>query len=285
MRLYSYIVSASSNPDNVECYVPFRINSELIFFGPCKRALRKELRKEFDLSENGEVELVNDEIYVMGLNGSNNEKNRKIVWLGKIIKLLTFERAYHLYAENEDFKSMVNNPISPLHVKPLYNQNNEFIGYELISKMHEDNNEWIKDIAKTDFKGISSDSKSFKLKDGFSREILEKDCCFICENIFFAEGGGFEIDSELLQLFKTAQPRKNVDKYAIFGRDKNDNANGLRGTCLKIVNPAIITKFVSHISKNSKSLPKSQPYLSNSEKYRSCCCDVIDEKDITNGKC
>ncbi len=285
MRLYCYIVSATNSPDNVECYVPFKVNERLIFFGPCKRALRKELRKEFELSENDEVELIDDEIYVMGLNGSNKETIRKIVWLGRIIKLLTFEQAYHLYGKNEDFITMVKHPISPLHVKPQYNQNKEFIGYNLISKMHKDSNEWIKDIARPDFKGISYDSESFRLKDGFSREILERDCCFICENIFFAEGRGFEIDSELLHLFETAQYRKNVDKYAIFGRDTNDNANGLRGTCLKIDDSTIITKFVSHISENSKSMPKSQQYLSNSEKYRSYCCDVIDEKDIKNGKC
>ena len=245
MKLYVYIVSASKNPDNV----------------------------------------LDQELYVMGLNGSNNKGIRKILWLGKITKLLTFEMAYHSFVKNTAFKTMVKAPYSPLHVEPLYDQNNKFKGYKLISKLHKEDNEWIKDIAMSNFKGIQYDSKSFKLKDGFSRTILDKDCCFVCENIFFAEGKGLEIDGKLLQLFKDAQPGEDVDEYGIFGRDVNNNAKGRRGSFLEITDSNIITKFVSFISSKSREIPNPIPYLTTSKKYSKRSCDVIDERVIRDEKC
>ncbi len=46
-RLFLYVVSASDNPERVECRVPWMVDSEQIFFGPCKKRLRERFRREY----------------------------------------------------------------------------------------------------------------------------------------------------------------------------------------------------------------------------------------------
>jgi hypothetical protein len=46
MRFFLYIVAASPDPDGVQCPVPFEVDPDETFFGPCKKPIRELLRKE-----------------------------------------------------------------------------------------------------------------------------------------------------------------------------------------------------------------------------------------------
>jgi len=75
MKVFAYVVGASKNPDAVECMVPYKVNENIIFFGPCKESLREKLYEEYlKSSNNGEANVL-DDIYVLGVNASNSKKN------------------------------------------------------------------------------------------------------------------------------------------------------------------------------------------------------------------
>ena len=235
MKVFVYVVGKSNNPDAIECMVPYKVNENTIFFGPCKKPLREHLYERYlKNSDDGEAE-ISDGIYVVGVNAYNPQKIRNIVWVGKIVKVLTFERAYNVLSSKEEFKEMMKEKWSPLHLKPLY-ENGTFIGYGLRSKMHEEEDEWILDIIKKkDDPNAKLEGKCLYLKDPSKRKnVFIRDCVFLCKNIFFAEGKGIDIDSDILSIFKKAQPGKSISKYAIFGLSSNGSANGLRGSYLTI---------------------------------------------------
>ncbi|RLC74785.1 MAG: hypothetical protein DRI61_16035, partial [Chloroflexi bacterium] len=65
----------------IEDFKAFRIKKNLIFNPKIQQ-----------LQENGEADVSSENLYVIGVNGSNAEKKRKIIWAGKVLKILTFER-------------------------------------------------------------------------------------------------------------------------------------------------------------------------------------------------
>ena len=76
-----------------------------------------------------------DDVFLVGTNGSNEQKERKIVWAGRLHRLMTFECAYNTLT-SEPYETMRRLPHSPLHLKPLYDQDGQFEGYEHRSSMH-----------------------------------------------------------------------------------------------------------------------------------------------------
>lgn len=236
MKAYAYVVKASKKPDVVKCVVPYKINNDTIFFGPCKKRLRENFYESYLKNLHmGEVNAP-EEIYVVGVNASNPKKIRKIVWIGRVQKVLTFERAYNILSQKKEFEKMMNLEDSPLHLKPIY-KNETFIGYKLRSKEHGENNSWILDIIKKrDHPNVNINGKKLFLIDPSKRwETFTRDCCFLCENLFYAEGKGISIDEDILGLLKAAQPnKKGVDSYAIFGFRKDGSADGLTGSYLEI---------------------------------------------------
>ncbi len=118
------------------------------------------------------------------------------------IMIMTFERAYNLMKSDKMFEEMFKHQYSPLHVEPIYNENDRFIGYKLRSKEHEKNDEWILDIIKSKKdQNIIIEDKRLLLKDPSKRnEIFVRDACFLCENIFFAVKKGMEIDDKILNI-------------------------------------------------------------------------------------
>jgi hypothetical protein len=42
-----YVLDSSKDPNYVRCVVPWMVDEDLIFFGPCKRWLRERLRKAY----------------------------------------------------------------------------------------------------------------------------------------------------------------------------------------------------------------------------------------------
>ena len=128
MKVFVYIVAASKDPNNVECVVPFEVNDDLIFFGPCEKRLRENFYEWYlKSSPNGEKDVSSEDLYVIGLNGSNLRKERKIIWVGKILKILTFEKAYHICSSDKRFKDMMQRQDSPLHLEPIYDSGKTFL--------------------------------------------------------------------------------------------------------------------------------------------------------------
>lgn len=259
MKVFVYVVDASKNPDAVECVVPYRVNDDMIFFGPCKKRLRENFYKWYlKKSSNGEADVSSENLYVIGVNGSNAEKKRKIIWAGRVLKILTFERAYHCFSLDRRFEEMMQRQDSPLHLEPIYDSRKTFIGYRLCSTEHEKNDEWILDVAKkkNDPK-IEIKNESLILRNPSKRkEIFLRDCCFLCENIFFARGKGIDIEADILNIFKMAQPNKRgIDNYAIFGLRKNGSANGLTGNYLEI-SGTMAKEMIATVTKKAKNWPK-----------------------------
>ena len=98
--VFSYIMGANENPDIARCGVPLKINSETIFFGPCMKRYREELYNKYLKKNMEEFKEVDEEIYFLGMNANFIDKSgkpiRKILWFGKLEKVLTFRYMYEL---------------------------------------------------------------------------------------------------------------------------------------------------------------------------------------------
>ena len=245
MTLFLYILAASSDPDNIDCMVPYRINDERIFFGPCKRRLREWLCRQY-LSAREDYTLPEPEhLYVVGFNGSNSQRLRRIVWAGRIAHVMTFEYAYNELTGPDFWKMREEEDRSPLHLKPIYDDTTRlFRGYEHASDYHCD--EWVTDVttgsalAKGDAR-VQGD-RVLLHADKNRHLVFTRDCCFLCEDTFFArrsQGGGIPINGAMVDVLRRAQldRRHQIDSYAVFGRQRNGNLYGRAGGYLTISGP------------------------------------------------
>jgi len=251
MRAFVYILGASSNPDKIECRVPFEIDENEIFFGPCKKRLRQKLKREIDT--NGRLET---ETFFIGLNANNVKRERKIVWAGKIQTHYTFQQANAKLVGSKylPIKSGEKTDSFPLHVIPIKN------GYQLKSDLHFENNKWILDLVSNEESVLyDEDSNSITLKKGSS---FNRDICFIFSNIFFANRfkKGIEISDEILDVFRTNQPdKKKIDSFVVFGYRKDHSVDGKTGGWLELDDPStrrlikLIKKQAERIKKKSNS--------------------------------
>lgn len=266
-RAFAYIVAENSNPDKLQdCTVPYLVNKEIIFFGPCKKRLRQLL------SDMANSKFTEDH-YLIGLNASNGKKERKIIWVGKIKMALTFYQAWNEVKDNPAFRGMIDNDYSPIHIRPIV-QNGELKGYKHVSKMHGEDGKWILDLissTKDNRIEIAEDSASIRVRDGFNSScVLNRDCCFILENIFFAQIGGIEIDSDILKIFQDSQKeRKDIDKYALFGRQSNGNADGKIGGWLELKDN-LAKKLINLIESRAKKLGQGDSINSAGVKRGGC---------------
>lgn len=229
--LFLYVVASSNNPDRVECVVPYRIDENLIFFGPCKKRLRERLRNQYLKTS---VDLRPEEdIFIVGLNGSNSQKIRKIVWAGRINRLMTFETAYNTLTGPE-FQEMRSHEYSPLHLKPVYDGAGGFSGYQHCSREHE--GRWVLDVVgNRNHPQIEvSENQVCLLTKADRYQIFTRDCCFLCENNFFANETGLTITDQVMMVLKAFQTDKRIDSYALFGYRKDGSVNGLTGSYLEL---------------------------------------------------
>jgi hypothetical protein len=243
MELRIYVVGASSDPDSVRCKVPYEIDNGLIFFGPCKKALRGEFKKRF-LGDGKGREDIRETVYVVGVNAANAERVRKIVWAGRVKSVMTFEEANHTLRGSR-FDKMRSHSFSPLHVEPVYTYK-QFVGYRIRSKEHKAGNEWVEDLLPR--RGCDSNHLT---EDGTlllnELDPFPRDCCFLCSNEFFAVGRGLKITNEMVEILREAQPEKNgIDNYALFGYDARGHVIGLRGGDLK-VQGCLAARFVHEL--------------------------------------
>ena len=231
-HVFFYIVAASSSPDKVKCTVPYRIDDGEVFFGPCKKILREWMCKHY-LNENFARAEPTDDVYVVGFNGSNASKNRKIVWIGKLTSVMTFSLAWELTGRDSRYKHMREHKFSPLHIRPVM-KGGRLVGYEHESELPPHN--WVMDLVKwKHLPSVTRSGNQLLLQDGASpRQGFPRDVCMFFENLFFATGHGLPIDGRLLSILQDAQPEHNVDDYAVFGYTRAGHANGKRGSCLHL---------------------------------------------------
>ena len=231
-HVFCYIVAASKNPDAVECPVPYRIDDMEVFFGPCKKSLREWMRNHY-LSESTESTESADDVYVVGFNGSNSSRIRKILWIGKLTRVLTFSAAWHLTEHDRRYEQMRAWRASPLHVGPVI-ERGRLVGYEHRSEMHADN--WVMDLMRS---GGSpnvtvSGNRLMLRKHASAWQGFPRDVCMFFQNMFFADGCGIAIDDDFVSILQAAQPRHNVDDYAVFGYRADGTADGKTGSYLHL---------------------------------------------------
>ncbi|MBL7205712.1 MAG: hypothetical protein ISS63_15510 [Desulfobacteraceae bacterium] len=268
MRIFLYIVAASSDPENVECLVPYLVSEEEIFFGPCKRLLRKEFRERY-LKASSDL-FLEEEVIIVGLNGSNRHRSRKIVWAGRVVRLLTFEAAYRSLIGSK-YQEVRERKDSPFHLKPLYDDGGEFQGYEHCSLMHDKRDGWVRDLTHSTNPRVQRKGNQLLLRAGGDRhQAFPRDCCLVLEKIFFAQGSGIPISEEIVGVLTRVQPgRKGISDYAIFGRRVNGSADGRTGRWLDI-SGSKAERVLRVIEKGASS---SRGKKSSKEiRYKSCNC-------------
>ena len=136
-----YIVSIPVSTMRQEKFItPFYLGDNKYFLGPLMRDLRKILKnhlKDANFKEMGEDLFVG--IFVQ------RYAKREFVWSGRVRYVLTFEEAFIMYRYNKRYANIFEDEYSPFFVEPIYKDNN-FIGYGLRSKLHAEDNRWIRDL-------------------------------------------------------------------------------------------------------------------------------------------
>jgi len=244
-----YTLGASDDPDYVHCVVPWRVDESQIFFGPCKKRIREHIRRDLlkDRSHR-KISTTDEDIVVVGVNASNSQRVRKIVWAGRLNEAMTFAKADQRL-KGVRFRDLRQHPWSPLHVGPIM-ENGELVGYEHVSDEHSGRpkgkpyDSWVYDLIANpnqDRVIVENDGEQDTriMCLGVSPDqVLDRDCCFLLENIFFASGQGIKFDETALAILRQAQPDESeIDNYAVFGRDALGHVKGLRGTYLEISGP------------------------------------------------
>ena len=230
---FCYVVAASRSPDRIECSVPYRIDNGEIFFGPCKKALRERMRSRY-LNETTGSAVPPDDVYVMGFSGGNGSRTRKVVWIGKLMRVMTFAFAYG-FLNGPRYRRMRERRDSPLHVRPIV-YGGRLVGYEHRSELHRDRDLWIPDLVKSMRSPlVRKEGRRLLLRDGVSAWAgFSRDACLLFENVFFALGRGRDVDDRLVAILQDAQHGKNVDRYAIFGYRANGSVDGKTGNHLSV---------------------------------------------------
>ncbi len=256
MRALVYILKDNSNADSISCPVPMIVDKELVFFGPCKKRMREELRKQFLGPSCGHCKVTED-LFIVGMNGSNLSKTRKILWVGKLLEVMTFAEADKRLS-GERFRRLREHPLSPLHVRPIFRDGSLF-GYQHVSNEHRENDKWISDLASKPAQQVNiQKDRTITLRSGDAWYGFDRDCCLLLENQFFARGKGIEVDDEIVMMLREAQPQKqHIDSYAVFGLNAIGKVDGKTGSFLKI-SGELASQFVLLLNARATELIKYQ---------------------------
>lgn len=236
-----YIMGGNEEPDRITCMVPFSSGKGRIFFGPCMKSIRRDFRKRDPNPGEG--------IYLVGINNATKRKDRnwvdgkrkirKILWAGRVTGIMTFGEAYSKLKGDPGFKEMVKRDDSPLHVKPI-RKGRRLAGYKHRSTYHGDKEKWIKDFMVVQGGTVKNDQRvmlkgdELRLKAGYDAvDVFVRDCCFMCESIFFANdyGEGLSMSDEIVSILRKDQNDRSVKRFAPFGI-RNGMLNGRRGNGL-----------------------------------------------------
>jgi hypothetical protein len=130
------------------------------------------------------------------------------------------------------YQTLREHQFSPLHVQPILE--GKHVGYRHISEEHSEEGKWVQDLVSSTG-NVRVAGEALRILAGTPWQTLDRDCCMLLQNLFFAGGQGIEFDAVALEILREAQRDKSgIDAYAVFGRSANDSANGLRGTWLEI---------------------------------------------------
>lgn len=254
-KLYMYVVTAAPDPRCITCTVPYRVNEKEIFFGACKKRLRAEFRLSY-LNPQTETMKPWDSIYLAGINGGNRYRVRKIIWAGRVKKIMTFGHAFN-NLNAAKYKKMRTWNKSPIHVKPIF-KGDRFIGYEHISEMHKENDSWIVDlIAQRNCGKVKLSGNKLIVNKGYDPwDAFPRDSCLLLENIFFTQGQAIDIDKKILSILRKAQPKDKIDEYAVFGYRKDGSADGLTGSYL-CIEGKLAESLIHHIQNKTANIKEA----------------------------
>ena len=126
-EIWTYIVAAGKSADKLTCGVPYKVNNDYVFFGPCMKNYRNSLFEQYLKKEKRGRKKIDENIYFLGMSGSkvkNAKKDdiRKILWFGKLISVFTFESMHNFIDSLEkkelkaNFEKMRTSSDSPLHI-------------------------------------------------------------------------------------------------------------------------------------------------------------------------
>lgn len=255
-QVFCYVVGDSKNPDDVRpSAVPYRIDEEEIFFGPCAKLLRERMRACYLAEATGRADL-RDDVYFVGFNASNERRICKIIWIGRLMKVMTFSHAWECldgcrYEEMRAWK------YSPLHVRPI-RKGGRVVGYEHVNRLHEEDDDWVSDLVKSKSSpDVERSGNRLLLRKHVSAwQGFPRDVCLLFENVFFATGRGLEIDADLLSILRATQPDRRVDRYAVFGRNARGDRDGKRGNYLPVTGE-LAGRFVNWIRNTSSPAPSA----------------------------
>jgi hypothetical protein len=178
--------------------------------------------------------MVNDDIFIVGVNGSNKARCRKIIWAGKLSQVMSFSEASSRFSEAR-YDRLRKHQQSPLHVRPLM-WDGKLVGYKHVSTEHMQDDEWVADlVSNSGRRNVRMEGRNLILQHGTAWQAFDRDCCMLLENRFFALDQGIPFDEACLRILKNAQPEKRgVDRYAVFGLATSEQADGRRGSFLAL---------------------------------------------------
>ncbi len=293
-KVYCYILNGNPYHDYVKCCVPTLIDKHNIFFGPCKKTLRQSLFNKYlkNNIQRSPLKFRNKKQYIIAFNSSNSKKSlnkelkgtRKIVLSGRISVLMTFEDAFDYFNNNVMDPVFFNNRCSPIHVEPI-RENGEFTGYRHRGNLHKKPlkpHEWHSDILSNFNQNFYKRGNEIKMNQYNRASVFDRDCCFVCDKISFAYGQdmGIDITPKILDCIKEGMKQSpnnrkyldSIDEYAIFGKDKKDNAIGKRGSYLEITGicaDELIENIKKEVEKKRDITDKQ--YQSYKHNYKDCC--------------
>ena len=224
--------------------MPWRVDDHELFFGPCKKALRRSLRDEFLGPARTWADVARQErLIVAGVNAGHGSAPRKVVYAGEVQAVMSFAEASARLA-GPRYGAMRGARLSPLHVAPILD-GGDVVGYERVSEEHaEESTEhpgefgWWDDLVPRPMRARrigSGTSSALRLKRGVPWwDGFPLDACFTLTNRFWANGAGLPLDADAIRLLRLAQHEATqVDASAPFGRDARGSAIGKRGSYLE----------------------------------------------------
>jgi hypothetical protein len=240
VKAYVYVVAAAgTDPRTIKCPVPWPVDEQEIFFGACKKQMRREFRQRF-LVRGLTDAIPDEELWLIGLYPPLDDRARNVLFAGKVTRVMTFARAYESltadrYSDMRRGLRADMRGVSPLHLKPIYEAKN-LIGYEHRLLMHRAKRAWASDVAPKNSSRIEIDGRRVLVRKGLSaREAFTLDATLVLETLFWGpQHAVLQVDADAVDIFQRAQPRAGVTARNPLGTTSSGAADGKRGRYLPL---------------------------------------------------
>ena len=195
---------------------------------------------------------------------------------------MTFEAAFNDLT-GRNFHVMRADLKSPLHVKPVLGTAGHFVGYRHVGEYHSETGaghrypKWIEDVASPSaidrYLTFHPEDGSYRMTHPTNRhDAFDRDCCFLCQNVFFATNRGIALDESIYEMLRRAQPDKpsrSIADVAAFGLQSNGDPDGRRGSGLTITDPIMTAALLAYIARYRTAQAGHQ--AASQPRPRSCC--------------